>query len=50
MTSCCCPASSGFEQARPILHEVTQFDWKRGGLWADRHDSAKAYARLILEA
>lgn len=38
-----------FEQARPILHEVTQFDWKRGGLWADRHDSEKAYARLILE-
>lgn len=39
-----------FERARPILCEVTLFDWQKGRLWADRHDSEKAYSRLILEA
>ena len=39
-----------FERARPILREVTLFDWQKGRLWADRHDSEKAYSRLILEA
>jgi hypothetical protein len=39
-----------FERARPVLWEVSLFDWKAGGLWADRHDSEKAYSRLVLEA
>ena len=39
-----------FDKARPILTEVTSFDWKRAGLWADRHDTEKAFSRLILEA
>lgn len=46
----CLWEAGAFEEARPILHEVARFDWKQGGLWADRHDSEKAYARLILEA
>jgi hypothetical protein len=39
-----------FDRARPILKEITTFDWKGGRLWADRHDTEKAYSRLILEA
>lgn len=39
-----------FDRARPILNEVIAFDWKSGRLWADRHDTEKAYSRLIVEA
>lgn len=39
-----------FEKARPLLHEVIGFDWKGARMWADRRDTEKAYARLVLEA
>ncbi|ANH69153.1 hypothetical protein ABE85_19145 [Mitsuaria sp. 7] len=38
------------EQARPLLRKVIQTDWKKARLWSDRHDTEKAFMRLILEA
>ncbi|MBI1891275.1 MAG: hypothetical protein HYS18_11545 [Burkholderiales bacterium] len=38
-----------FDAARPLLIEITKFDWKNAKLWSDRHSTEKAYARLLSE-
>jgi hypothetical protein len=38
-----------FDAARPILEDVTTFDFKAARLWSDRHDTEKAFARLLME-
>ena len=38
-----------FDEARPVLLEATEFDYKAATLWADRRDAEWAFARLIME-